>query len=85
MANVILPPKVWVNLYASTGIVVGTQINSINITSNDVRLASTATEPNGNTDHVPLLFGRGTGQNDVGDLGAWAFCIGGGAIDVKEA
>ena len=73
------------DLYASTGIAVGTKITALNITPNDVRLASTAGEPTPTTDHVPVLFGRGKGINDVGDPGAWAMCIGGGAVDIKEA
>ena len=85
MTNVVLPKKTWVNLYAATSITVGTQINSLNLTPNDVRLASTVAEPVITDDHLPLLFGRGTGQNDAGDPGAWAFCLSGGAIDVVES
>lgn len=85
MANVKLPARTWVDLYAATGITVGVQINTINLTSNDIRLAETATEPTGLTDHIPLLFGRGTAQNDVADAGAWAFCMSGGGVDVEVA
>jgi hypothetical protein len=82
--NVKLPSRTWVDLYASTGITVGLQIKTINITPNDVRLADTTIEPTPADDHIPLLFGRGVYQNDIGDLGAWAMCVAGGAIDVKE-
>ena len=84
MSNVKLPARTWVDLYAATGITVGVQIKTINITPNDVRLADTATEPTPNDDHIPLLFGRGVFENDIGDAGAWAMCVAGGAIDVKE-
>ena len=55
MANVTLPAAQWVDLYAATGIVVGNQIEVLNITPNDVRLASTAIEPTPADDHVPVI------------------------------
>ena len=82
--NITLPKATWVNLYTATGISVGTQIETINLTPSDIRLASTAIEPIVSDDHIPLLFGRGKGLNDAGDAGAWAMCISGGAVDVKE-
>ena len=85
MTNVVLPKRTWVNLYTAASITVGTQINSINLTPNDVRLASTTAEPVLTDDHLPLIYRSGVGQNDAGDTGAWAFCLAGGAIDVVEA
>lgn len=84
MSNVKLPPGIYVDLYDATGITVGDKIEALNITPNDVSLFSTVAQPNGSEDHIPLLFGRGKGQNDAGDVGAWAVCVGGGAIDIKE-
>lgn len=85
MANVVLPARTWVDLYAATGIIVGTQLSVHNITPNDVRLVTSATEPSGTDDHIPLVYGRGvTAENETGDPGAWALCVGGGAVDVKE-
>ena len=83
--DVILPPGVWVDLYAATGILTTLPLNAINLTPNDVRLTSTDIEPDGSTNHVPLLFGRGTGVNDATDPGAWAMCVGGGAVNVTDA
>ena len=85
MTNVTLPMNEWVDLYDATGITVGVQINSVNLTPNSVRLASTASEPTISDDHLPLEFRSGVAQNDTGDPGAWALCVGGGAIDVVEA
>lgn len=85
MVNVVLPRNQWVDLYDETGITVGSQINSVNLTANDVRLAATANEPTVTDDHVILAFRAGVAQNDTGDPGAWALCVGGGAIDVEEA
>lgn len=84
MTNVKLPAGQWVDLYAGAGVPVGNQITALNITPDDVRLASTAGEPDGTTDHVPLLFGRGKGINQAGDVGAWAMCPAGGAVDILE-
>lgn len=84
MTNVKLPAKQWVDLYAGSGLSVGIQITALNLTPNDVRLCSTAGEPTGTTDHVPLLFGRGKGINQAGDAGAWAMCVGGGGVDILE-
>ena len=85
MSNVILPPATWVNLYAATGITVGTKIIATNITPSDVRLADTASAPTPSDDHFPLLFRHLPVANKLGASGAWAFCSGGGAIDVREA
>lgn len=86
MVNVVLPEDTWVDIYAdpdviAAGISAGDQIEVVNITPNDVRLASVE-NPDGNSDHIPLLFGRATAVNDPGDLEAHAFCKSGGAIDV---
>jgi hypothetical protein len=84
MANVSLPARTWVNLYAATGIVVGTQIEVVNLTPNSVRLAATLAQPTVNDDHLPLEFRTTKGINDAGDAGAWALCVAGGGVDVKE-
>ena len=84
MANVTLPAGVWVDLYDATGFTVGAQIETLNITPNDVRLAYSAATPVVADNHVPLLFGRGSARNTSGDPGAWALCVAGGAIDVQE-
>ena len=85
MTNVILPGNTFVDLYAATGIAVGTPINVINITPQDVGLFSTELAPNPSDDKVNLSYGPMSFTNDSGDLGAWGVCIGfGGAVDVKE-
>lgn len=84
MANVVLPAETWVDLYASTGIAVGTQIDVVNIQPNDVRVVESATEPDGNDDFIPVLFRSNVARNATGAVGAWALCVGGGAVDVRE-
>jgi len=83
--NVVLPKGQWVDLYAATGISLGTQLAVLNITPNDVRLASTTSEPTSSDDHVPLLFRSFAATNASDSLGAWALCSGGGAIDIEIA
>lgn len=83
MTNVVLPPSVWVDLYAAPGTPsVGTAIDVVNITPNDARLVSSAAEPAGTDDHIPVLFRGSCVKNNAADPGAWALCVGGGAVDV---
>lgn len=84
MTNVLLPKETYVDLYAGSGITVGTQIKVLNMTPNTVRLFSTASTPTSTDDNIPLPFRAGTAQNDAGDPGAWAYSVSGGSVDVKE-
>ena len=83
MIRVKLPPGEYVNLYNATGIAIGTKIKAINITPNDVQLYFSVNEPTVDDVNLPLMFGRGTAFNDVNDVGAWAKCVAGGAINVE--
>ena len=78
------PPNTWVDIYASTGIIVGTQITAVNNGSNDVRLAATLAQPTGATAHAVSRSDSVKFSNNVGDPGAWALCIGGGSLYVYE-
>lgn len=81
MANVDLPARTAVNLYAATGFTVGVQLKVTNLTTRDVRLSTTS--PGLVNDHVPI--GPYTqAKNDVGDPGAFALCVGGGGVNVEE-
>ena len=78
-----LPPGTYVNIYDDTGITVGVKLKVVNITPNDVSLYSTLNEPVKDNVVLPVLFGRGSAFNDNNDVGAWAICVGGGAIHVE--
>lgn len=81
MANVKLPKRTVVDLYAVTGITVGNQIKVTNLTTGDVRLSTS--EAGLVNDHIPI--GPYTqALNDVGDLGAFALSTGGGGVNVQE-
>ncbi len=75
----------WVDLYAATGITVGTQLLVQNFFSRSpVSLADTAGEPTAATGRIridPTQFY----QNDSGDVGAWAYCATFAQISVQEA
>ena len=83
LANVIIPAKTPVDLYAATGIAVGTQISVQNITSGDVRVYSGATSPNISTAGSSLLRPGITARNDASDAGAWAWSVLPSAVNVK--
>ncbi len=82
LPNVILPVGVWVDLYAATGIDVGTRILVQNIGHCDVYLVAQAAEPVDDTARQVLTRSQ-YAINDLGDDGAWAFCTGGGGVNVR--
>jgi len=79
-----LPPNEYVDLYAATGFTVGNVLAVTNVSGSDVKLFSTASTPSVDSDFFPCLFHHNTVNNTSGDVGAWAQCIGLGAVDVKE-
>ncbi len=71
----------WLNLYASTGISVGTELQIQNKTSNMVHIAISSTKPTSRTlgYAVPPLMGANV---PAGESGAWA--IGNGPLLVQR-
>ena len=84
LPNVILPVRTVVNLYAASGIAVGTKVRVQNITSDIVRVHVGATSPNMATSGTSLLYPSQTGENQTGDSGLWAWSVTGGAVQVVE-
>ncbi|QDP56534.1 MAG: hypothetical protein Tp118SUR00d2C21406351_40 [Prokaryotic dsDNA virus sp.] len=84
LPDVTLPAKTPVDLYAATGITVGTQVNVQNLTSGDVRVHVGATEPTLGVSGSGLLVPGQSGENTQGDSGLWAWSITGGAVQVTE-
>ncbi len=80
--NVKLPGRTPVDLYAATGITVGTRLIAVNQTTGDVRLSTS--EAGLQSDHIPLKP-YATLTNDAGDTGAWAMTTIVGSINVREA
>lgn len=83
METVKLPAGVWVNLNIETGITTGVQLDVVNITPTDVKLASTLIAPTVSDPHLPLLFNC-KAVSDQSSLGAWAMSVPGGAISVRK-
>ena len=75
LPNVTVSERVWTNIYAATGITVGTQILVQNIGSCDVYLTSQAAAPTDDTAHQIVKRGQ-FALNDPDDAGAWAYCQG---------
>lgn len=70
-ADVVLPPNTWVNLYAATGIAVGTALDIWNKGSMAVVIAIKAIQPGSNIG-VPL-YTAGYKYITAGESGAWAY------------
>lgn len=72
LSNILLPKGVWVDLYASSGIAVGTKISVENLGYSTVQLVASATEPSANPAGFNRLHSVQTKSNQTGDSGAWA-------------
>lgn len=85
LGNVILTAGVWTDLYAESGIALGTQIIVQNIGVCDIFLTSKALQPD--DEDARQISERGVFLiNDAGDLGAWALCSSsGGGLNVMVA
>ena len=75
LPNIAITAGAWVDVYALTGIAVGTKLNVENTGTCDVYLAVQAAQPD--PDHNDYNILKRTGPkmtNHAGDSGAWAFC-----------
>jgi hypothetical protein len=84
LPDVALPANEWVDLYAATGITVGTQINVQNVGASDFRIATSAAAPVSERGEIiePRKF---PWQNSAGESGAWALSKFGGLATVAVA
>ena len=82
--KITIPSKQWVNLYAESGIAVGTAITVHNVGHNQVSLTVKAAEPTNLMAALPISFSNHL-TNETGDSGAWAYSIGGSSVIVFEA
>lgn len=83
--NISVPKGVWTNLYAVSGIAVGTRIRVENTGTCDAYLAVQAGQPSPSHNQYNILKRNGPKlSNNTGDAGAWAFCNGSdGEINVS--
>lgn len=84
LPSVPLPPNTWVDLYAATGIVAGTQLVVQNIGSGPAELTESATEPVG-TVGFNAIPTREYLTNDAANVGAWAISATGTTLQVEAA
>ncbi len=74
LPSIILESGVWTNIYAETGIDVGTKIAVHNVGSSDVYLSVALTQPEEDSDSWQLIQPNDFPMaNSSDDLGAWAF------------
>ena len=84
LPNVTVKSKVWVDLYAATGIAVGTKIIIQNLGANECRLVEYNTEPTKRDGYNEILVGKYLSSADV-PVGAWAYAHSGTTLHVEEA
>ncbi len=89
LQNIELQPNTWVDLYATSGIPVGTQITVENLSSTHVKLNAGATQPtiemanaSASGAYTPVT-GYDSATNESGDTGAWAYSHSLGLVNVK--
>lgn len=85
LENITLTANTWTDLYAETGIAVGTAIKVQNIGVADVYLTVSASTPSLDLDRYNVVQ-RENGvflRNDEGSTGAWAYCQSTGKINVS--
>ena len=78
------PRNVWVDLYAETGITVGTALIVQNIGKGEIILTESATKPVSGYGYNPLPSREFFG-NSTGNIGAWAYSSFGSKLQVEEA
>ena len=86
LPNIKLTKNVPSDLYAETGIAVGTRIIAQNIGACDVSLSSQAGAPSLSQDAIHIIQRGEWAINDSSDAGAWAYCnSSSGLINVRIA
>ena len=79
-----LPVETWVDVYAETGITVGTKLIVQNTGSSSVKLVESASMPLGSTGSNALPT-REFFTNVDANIGAWAKSKTGGTLQVEES
>lgn len=86
LPTVVLPQGVWIDLYAATGVAVGTQIDIQNIGESDVYLRTSATDPGTARGDWQLLRRGIQARNEANDPGEWAISLASnGYVNIRVA
>lgn len=84
MPDIRLEPNTWTNIYAETGIDVGTQLNVQSAAGCVVYLKTSTTQPNdiqGSVRMKPFMMAT----NKASSTGEWAYALSPAIISVSEA
>lgn len=84
LPQVVLPSKQWVDLYAESGISVGTKILVQNTSGNEARLVESAAKPTLNDGFNSIVSKRYL-TSAPSPIGAWAYAHAGTTLQVEEA
>lgn len=85
LANVVLTENVWVDLYAASGLAVGTKLRVQNIGGSNIKLHTSAAAPTSGAGYV-IIQPMENYMNYAEDSGAWALSLTGfGHLNVSEA
>lgn len=85
LLNITITENRWVDVYALSGVAVGTAISVDNVGDCDISLAVQAAQPAQDHDAFAVVKRAGPPyRNSSGDSGAWAFCQGSdGKLNVR--
>lgn len=87
LPNIVIPPMTVVDLYAQSGIAIGTKITVQMIADAEALLYAGSTlssKPSDATGYMPM-YGRKSYTNEAGDLGAFIWSDTGCTINIKVA
>ena len=78
-----LIPRVWLDIYAETGISVGTQLTIQNIGAGETRLSESVVSPISTTGHN-VLIEHAYLQSATTPVGVWAYATEGSLLQVES-
>lgn len=78
-----IPNAQWVDLYAATGIAVGTQLVIQNISTSNVKLTESTLEPVNGVNGYNIVKDGKYVQSAETPVGAWAYSSNGGRLQVE--
>lgn len=84
LPQVVLPSKEWIDIYADTGITLGTQIIIQNTGGNEARLVESLAQPGLNSGYN-LIFERDYLTSATTPVGIWAYAHAGTTLHVEAA
>ena len=84
LPSVVIPSDSWVDLYAETGIPVGTQLIVQNLGGYNARLVESSSKPTMNSGYN-IITPKAFLTSASSPIGSWAYASGGVLLQVEEA